>query len=52
MPAAMPTTSMRRIPVKAQTMTQTGSPQSNASVRYHVGAILIGIVVRKIVLAG
>jgi hypothetical protein len=29
-------------PLKAQTMTQTSSPQSNASVRYPVGGIFIG----------
>ena len=38
----MPMTSMKKSPVKAQSMTQISSPQSNASVRYPVGGILIG----------
>jgi hypothetical protein len=37
----MPTTSIKKIPVNAQAMTQTSSPQSNASVRYPLGGILI-----------
>ena len=37
----MPTTSIGKIPVIAQAITQRSSPQSNASVRYPVGGIFI-----------
>src|SRR5919107_877741 len=37
----MPTTSIKKIPVNAQAITQTSSPQSSASVTYPLGGILI-----------